>query len=241
MDSRSARARRRRWCGSPRRSPGRRWRCPPDDLIARGALAAGRVRRPFLAVEAARQDARQGRLADAARAGEQDGVGHAVAADGVAQGRRDVVLAGDVVEPVRAPLACEYLVGSWGDLAFLVANAHCHADHAASRDRRAPPAAIETPLPLLPSGPDGVHEARIRSGPCDRGSLQGVRGRLTALPRGVKHPAWVLGAWSERGRRGIPSRTPRSGSLGLPFGSRGSAFSKRSEISGISSAGSRSW
>jgi len=55
-----------------------------------------------------------------------------------------------------------------------VVPARKHQRFAESRDRRAPPLATESPLPLLPSGSDGVHEVRDRTGPCDRGSRQGV-------------------------------------------------------------------
>jgi hypothetical protein len=68
------------------------------DLAARVALAARRVGGAFVAVQAAREDARERGLADAARAREQDRVRHAPGADRVAQRRRDVGLAADVVE-----------------------------------------------------------------------------------------------------------------------------------------------
>ncbi len=60
-----------------------------------------------LAVERHREDAREGRLARAARTAEQVGVRHAVARDGVAQRGRDVRLHGDVGETLGAVLPCE--------------------------------------------------------------------------------------------------------------------------------------
>ena len=47
---------------------------------------------PLLAVERLGQDARRGGLADAAHAGEEEGVRDAAGADGVAQRARDVFL-----------------------------------------------------------------------------------------------------------------------------------------------------
>jgi hypothetical protein len=75
------------------------------DLATRCALVARCVGGALVAVQAARQDARQRRLAHAARPGEQDGVRDAIAADGVAQRRRNVGLADDLVETLGAPLA----------------------------------------------------------------------------------------------------------------------------------------
>ena len=131
----------------------------------------GVVRRALLAVQAAREDAREGGLADAARARQQDRVGHARRADRVAQRRRDVRLARHLVEALRAA-TCARVPGSSPGRPPAGRTAVAAAA-AASRDRRAPPLATETPLPLLPSGSDGVHEVRDRAGPCDRGSPQG--------------------------------------------------------------------
>ena len=61
----------------------------------------GVVGRPAHAVEALGEDAGDRGLADAAGAAEQVGVGDAVQPDGVAQGLDDVVLADDVLEPLR--------------------------------------------------------------------------------------------------------------------------------------------
>src|SRR4030095_4197496 len=96
------------------------------------------------------------RLAGAARAGQQDGVRNAPRADRVAQWRGDLRLARDLVEALGPPLAREYLVAQSG--AF-------RRRDAAREDRRAPPTTAGSPLPLLPSGPDGVHEAPTRPGP----------------------------------------------------------------------------
>src|SRR5262249_8671546 len=81
------------------------------DLDAGVARPAGIGRRPVHAVQRAREDARRRRLADAARAGEDERVGEAPARQRVAQRARDGRLADDVVETLRAPLAGEDLIG----------------------------------------------------------------------------------------------------------------------------------
>jgi hypothetical protein len=80
------------------------------DLAARRTLVAGRFGGALVAVEAAGQDARECRLAHAAWPREEDGVGYPLAADRVAQGRRDVGLAGDLVEALRTPLPRQNLI-----------------------------------------------------------------------------------------------------------------------------------
>ena len=80
------------------------------DVVAAGdadavvADAAGRGRRPFFAVEALGEDARGGGLADAAGAGEEIGVGDAVALEGVGEGAGGRLLADEVGEGLR-PIA----------------------------------------------------------------------------------------------------------------------------------------
>jgi len=76
-----------------------------NDLLTGMAGATGRVRRPLLAVEAAGQDPCEGGLADAARARQQQGVGHPIASNGVTQRRGDVALAHHLIEGLRPPLA----------------------------------------------------------------------------------------------------------------------------------------
>ena len=139
---------------------------------------------------------------------EQDRVGHAPAADRVAQRCRDVSLAAHVVEALRAPLARENLVAHRRPAIPPPLPRDCRARPAPSRDRRAPPLATESSLPLLPSGPDGVHEVRDRAGPCDRGSPQG---ELRLYPRGSRGSNAARGA--ARGatppqRRPPPARAP---------------------------------
>ena len=87
---------------------------PCGDLDAGVARAARIGGRPLLAVQPAREDARGGRLADAARAREDERLGDAAARDGVAQRLRDAALADDVVEALGAPLAGENLVAGHG-------------------------------------------------------------------------------------------------------------------------------
>src|SRR4029079_10419448 len=72
---------------------------------------AARVRgRPVDAVQRARQDSRRRRLADAARAREDEGLCEALAAQRVAQRPRTRLLADDPVEGFRPPLARDDLV-----------------------------------------------------------------------------------------------------------------------------------
>src|SRR5262249_34903352 len=77
------------------------------DLEARGALLAGRGRGAGRAVEGLCEDAGARRLADAADAGEEEGVRDAAALDRVRDRGRDVLLPDEVLERLRAPLAGE--------------------------------------------------------------------------------------------------------------------------------------
>jgi hypothetical protein len=79
-----------------------------DAGVARAARLGGR---PLLAVERPRQNAGSGRLAAAARPGEDERLGNAPARQGVAQRARHRLLSDDVVEPLRPPLPGEDLVG----------------------------------------------------------------------------------------------------------------------------------
>ena len=64
-----------------------------------------------LAVEALREDARDRRLADAARAGEQVRMVKPAAVQRIGQRRDDVLLPDQLAERLRSPLAGERLVG----------------------------------------------------------------------------------------------------------------------------------
>ena len=77
------------------------------DLDARAALPARLGRGAFLAVERAGEDARGGRLPAAARAGEEEGVGHAAALERVRQGADDVLLPRQIGKALRAVLPGE--------------------------------------------------------------------------------------------------------------------------------------
>ena len=81
------------------------------DLDAGVAHAARIGGRTVLAVQPARQDPCGGRLAHAARTGEDERLRDALGRDGVAQRLRDTALADDVIEPLRTPLAGENLIG----------------------------------------------------------------------------------------------------------------------------------
>jgi hypothetical protein len=80
-----------------------------SEVLAGLALAARRRGGSLGAVEAAGQDAGAGRLAAAPRAAEQIGVVRAAALEGIAQRRRDVGLADDLVERRRAVAAVQGL------------------------------------------------------------------------------------------------------------------------------------
>ena len=80
------------------------------DLAAGAALAAGRRADAALAVERLREDARDRRLADAARAGEQEGVMDAARVERVDERLAHVLLADQLGEAAGTPLAGEYEV-----------------------------------------------------------------------------------------------------------------------------------
>src|SRR5271155_2567347 len=75
------------------------------DFDAGCALAAGFRGGSFLAVKTARQDPRGGGLADAADAGEQEGVSDAPAAERLRQRTRHVLLPDQIRKTLRAPFA----------------------------------------------------------------------------------------------------------------------------------------
>ena len=72
------------------------------------AFAARLGGRPFFAVEAARQDARGGGFADAADAGEEEGVRDTAALQGLAERAGDVLLADQLGEALGAPFARQH-------------------------------------------------------------------------------------------------------------------------------------
>ncbi len=84
---------------------------PFIDLPARAAHAARRGGHARFAVERLREDARERRLADAARAREQVGVMQAAAVECVRERTNDVLLADERREGFRPPFACENLIG----------------------------------------------------------------------------------------------------------------------------------
>ena len=81
------------------------------DFHAGVALAARLGGRALHAVERARQDARGGRLADAARARKDKGMREPAGRDRVLQRFDDAALADDVFKPLRTPLARQCDVG----------------------------------------------------------------------------------------------------------------------------------
>ena len=142
---------------------------PFGDLDAGVADAAGIGGRALFAVEAARQDARRRGLADAARAGEHEGLGDAPAGDSVAQRLRDRALADHVFESLWPPLPGEDLVRH----VRCCPGCSCDGQECPStrleasrpigphRDPEAPAAHFSDCLALLPSGPDAVRRLRL--------------------------------------------------------------------------------
>src|SRR5947207_13569225 len=85
------------------------------DLDARLAHAARRRRRALHAAERARENPRRRRLADAARTREHEGLREPPALDGVLQRTRHRALSDDIVERLRPPFSCDYLVSHAGN------------------------------------------------------------------------------------------------------------------------------
>ena len=83
---------------------------PFGDLDARVTGAAGIGGRPGDAVQAAGENARGGRLADAAGPREDERLRNPLGRDGVAERLRDTALPDDVIELLRAPLPRENLI-----------------------------------------------------------------------------------------------------------------------------------
>jgi hypothetical protein len=64
-----------------------------------------------MAIQRLREQTRGSSFADAARAGKKIRVMKPLVLDGVAQCARDWLLSRDFIESLRAPFACDYLVG----------------------------------------------------------------------------------------------------------------------------------
>jgi len=80
------------------------------NFSTRRTATAGLVGRSLLTVQAARDQASEGGLADATRTRQQDRVGNAIATDRVAQCRCDMALARDFVEALRTPFTRDDLI-----------------------------------------------------------------------------------------------------------------------------------
>ncbi len=89
---------------------------PGRNFAAGVAFVARLGRGALFAVERLGEDARGGRLAHAAHAGKNVGVGHAARANGVLQRARDVLLADDVRERLRPPFSRDDLVAHWAGI-----------------------------------------------------------------------------------------------------------------------------
>ena len=125
------------------------------DFPAGAAFAARRRTHAPFAVERPGEDPRDRRLADAARAREQEGVVDAARIECVDERLAHVLLADQLGEIARTPLAGEYEVAHRILLRRPAIIAHPRAGW-----RRPAPAPLRhpmPPLPLLPSGPGGVH------------------------------------------------------------------------------------
>ena len=85
-------------------------RAPLANLDTGRAFAARLGGWPFFAVEAAGQDARGGGFADAADAGEEEGVRDPAALQGLAERASDVLLADQLGEALGAPFARQHQV-----------------------------------------------------------------------------------------------------------------------------------
>ena len=119
---------------------------PLVDRRARAAHPARLGHDARLAVQRFREQPRDRRLADAARAGEQVRVVQAIVGERVRQRLDDVRLPDQFLEPPRPPLARQ--------------NRVTHARPCLLKNERSAPARPRHPtglLPLLPSGPDGVY------------------------------------------------------------------------------------
>ena len=132
------------------------------------AHAAGRNSWPLNAVEASRQDASHGGFSGAALAGKNVAVGNALLGDRVFEGGADVFLADQLRKRLRTVFPGDNLVheGVSGD----------YARPRVIRGTRA------KPLPLLPSGPGGVHSRPLHEARSLTTYHASMRGRLCYDP-----------------------------------------------------------
>ncbi len=149
------------------------------DLPAGVAFIAGNRGRALLAVQGLGQDAGGGGLSHSARPAEEIGVGHPPRGDGVSQGAGHVLLAHHVLEHLGAVLSRQDEIGHGFPPRSGAADGSGRRSgrkrvvHLLFDQHRAPTTNGQlrpgTPtahrgncLPLLPSGPDGVHKPRLR-------------------------------------------------------------------------------
>ncbi len=182
------------------------------DGLARRADAARRRRRALLTAERLGQHAGRGGLADAACAAEQKGVVDALLGERVRQRARHVLLPDDVVEGLRPVLACEdevrhgfpRVLEEWlesrggrgpksakaivGEIREIrQVGRQLLTDALAAGRLKGGPRHPLCPLPLLPSGPGGVHRRHVTRDhnfvtvvlPFDTGDFRGERGIRT--------------------------------------------------------------
>ena len=203
--------------------------CPTTISSHERAGTARRVRRPLLAVQAARQDARQRRLADAARTGQQDRVrarGRCGSRCAAAWSRG--LCPRDLVEPSTVATCARSPGSSTGETSLRFA-----APAAARQDRRAPPPAIRNLcygcfLPDLTEftrhvfGRDPAIAARDRArADCTGGLGEGQTGaRVARFPSIRRYPRVLPDPLQPPGRHSSrfqivpsPSRAPNGNAL----------------------------
>ena len=127
------------------------------DLPAARAHSAGLGAHADFAVQALRENTRDGRLADAAGTGEQKRVMHAVAVERICERAAHVLLSDHFGEASWPPLARQSQITHRRSILT-----QCAGDGPHQPGLRHP----TSPLPLLPSGPDGIHDWSSRSSRC---------------------------------------------------------------------------
>ena len=153
---------------SRRRTHPRRWPCTCGTCCTAPPSPLRRSSPPS-------QDPRYGCLTHAPGPREEVGVRYPAAPDGVLQGRDNVRLADHVLELPGSPPPCDnfvvHMVEVWSDLVWLSVSAIIPGLSSCTfrrRDRKIRPGDLrhtEGLLPLLPSGPDGVHNLHVAQGP----------------------------------------------------------------------------
>ena len=183
---------------------------------ARVADAARRRGRALLAVQAAGQDPRAGRLAAAARAAEQVGVVGPVVRQRLLQRTGDVVLADDVGEGVRPVAAVQRLGHGLDPSRAADVPQPSSSGHRDESDERTPRTPARACLPLLPSGPGGVQRDDAARGVADKSNRAAAASSARPSADPGTHPVSVWPLWR------LPRRSRRTCTGCVP-GQRGAA------------------